>query len=121
MRALLIPVALTSCAAMAAPTVDLDRPGALEQIQQQDPALYERVMGVLKAAEVEPCVHLPKIIQAQYRGELASCAAYQILTSFPPKIRVSFVLDKTVYVSNVQQPKLVGSLEPAVEQGKPAK
>ena len=127
MRALLVPIALVSFAAAAAgqvpagtPEVNLDAPGALDRIEKQDPALYKRLVGVIAAAEVQPCEHLPKIIETQYRGELSSCAAYNILTSFPPKIHMSFVLDGTLYVSNVRQPNLVGRITPAIEQAKPA-
>jgi hypothetical protein len=141
MRALLIPAVFLSAAAFADPAVmrpdgavkpgvavapfgtrevDLDRPGALDRIEAQDPALYKRLIGVIKAAEMQPCEHLPKLIEAQFRATLSTCNAYSILTSFPPKIRMSFLVDGTLYVSNVQQPGLVGKIVPAAGEARPA-
>jgi hypothetical protein len=102
------------------PEVNLDRPGALERIARQDPALYKRLVGVIQAAEMQPCEHLPKVIEAQFKASVASCEGYNILTSFPPKIHMSFLVDGTLYVSNVQQPRLAGKLVPAAERAKPA-
>ena len=57
MRAIAIFAVAVSFAAIAGPapkSVDLNRPGVLEAIEQQDKPLYERIHGVLKAAEIEP-------------------------------------------------------------------
>jgi len=95
-------------------SVDLDRPGALAAIERQDKPLYERIQGVLKAAEVEPCDTLPKLVQAQFRAGVETCNGYEILTSYPAKIRVTFRIDDTLYASNVIQPKIIATARPAV-------
>jgi len=116
MRALAICALAISLAAAAAPptkSVDLDRPGVLEAIRQGDKPLYDRIHGVLKAAEMEPCDSLPKRVLTQFRVGLETCSGHDILTSFPAKIRVTFRIDDTVYASNVIQPKITGEAHPA--------
>jgi hypothetical protein len=118
MRAILLCAAVLSLSATAGPpakTVDLDRAGALDSIERQDKPLYERIVGVLRAAEMEPCDTLPKIVQAQFRGSLESCNGYTIFTSYPAKIRVAFRIDETLYTSFVIQPKITAQSRPALE------
>jgi len=95
--------------------VDLDSPGVLERIEKEDPQRYERIRGVIKAAEMQPCETLPKILRTQFRAELGICAGYGILTSYPAKIHVTFSLEDTLYVINVAQPKIRGKAWPAGE------
>ena len=118
MRAIAISAIAVSLAATAGPpskTVDLNRPGVLEAIEQQDRPLYERIHGVLKAAEIEPCETLPKLMQALHVG-METCNGHDILTSYPAKIRVSFRIDDTLYSSNVIQPRITAKARPAVER-----
>ena len=118
MRAIAILAVAVSLASSAAPptkAVDLNRPGVLEGIEKQDKPLYERIHGVLKAAEMEPCDTLPKVVQTQFRANLETCRGHDILTSYPAKIRVSFRIDDTLYSSNVIQPKIKGTAMPAVD------
>jgi hypothetical protein len=115
MRAIAISAIAISFAAAAGPpvkTVDLNRPGVLEAIEQRDKPLYERIHGVLKAAEIEPCESLPKLVQALHVG-METCNGHDILTSYPAKIRVSFRIDDTLYSGNVIQPKITGEAHPA--------
>jgi len=125
MRAIAICAVAVSFSAAAggwwpANSVDLDRPGVLEAIEHKDKALYERIHGVLKAAEAEPCDTLPRIVETQFRAGLETCNGHLILTSYPAKIRVSFRIDDTLYSSNVIQPKIVGKALPAVDVAAPA-
>jgi hypothetical protein len=92
--------------------VDLDRPGALEAIERGNPALYERIRGVLDAAQAKPCETLPQMLKTQFQATLGMCSNYAILTSFPPKRRISFVIDDTGYSSNVVQLHLDGKIRP---------
>ena len=118
MRAIAIFAVAFSFAAVAGPpvkSVDLNRPGVLEAIEKRDKPLYERIHGVLKAAEMEPCDTLPKIVQTQFLANMETCRGHDILTSYPAKIRVSFRIDDTLYSSNVIQPKIKGTAMPAVD------
>jgi hypothetical protein len=118
MRAIATCVLAVSFAAAAGPparSVDLDRPGALDAIERQDKSLYQRIQGVLKAAEIEPCDTLPKLVQTRFRAGVEVCDGHAILTSFPAKIRVAFRIDETLYASNVVQPRITASAHPAVD------
>jgi len=117
MRAIAVIAVTVSLAALAGPptrSIDLNRPGVLEGIERSDKGLYERIYGVLKAAEIEPCETLPKLVQALHVG-METCNGHDILTSYPAKIRVSFRIDDTVYSSNVIQPKITAQARPAVD------
>ena len=112
---LAVTVSLTAVAGTPVKTVDLNRPGVLEAIEKQDKPLYDRIHGVLKAAEMEPCETLPKVVQTQFRVGMETCNGHDILTSYPAKIRVAFRIDDTLYTSNVIQPKIKGTAIPAVD------
>ena len=117
MRAIAVTALALSFTALAGPatkSVDLNRPGVLEAIEKSDKGLYDRIHGVLKAAEIEPCESLPKLVQALHVG-METCNGHDILTSYPAKIRVSFRIDDTVYSSNVIQPKITAQARPAVD------
>jgi hypothetical protein len=88
-------------------TVYLDDAKVYEAIRAQDPARYEKILGILRVAQVEPCQTLPQILRTQYRVN-ASCHAYQVYTSFPAKTLLNFTVEDTDYVAFVVQPKLSG-------------
>ena len=88
-------------------TVYLDDSKVYEAIRARDPARYEKILGVLRVAEAEPCETVPKILKTQYDVN-ASCRAYQVYTSFPAKTLLNFTVEDTNYVAFVVQPKLSG-------------
>jgi hypothetical protein len=79
--------------------VYLDRPGALEALAVENPAHYRQAVEVLRVAETLPCKPMPKLSAAKFRA--ADCQATLLMTSFPPKRRVSFTLDDTDYIAVV--------------------
>jgi hypothetical protein len=88
-------------------TVYLDDSKVYDAIREKDPARYEKIIGVLRVAQAEPCETLPKILKTQYEVN-ASCAAYQVYTSYPAKTLLNFTVEDTNYVAFVVQPKLSG-------------
>ncbi|HEX4782292.1 MAG TPA: hypothetical protein VH301_16145 [Usitatibacter sp.] len=118
MRAIALPILAVAALlpAHAGPWVshgvDLDRPGVLAAIEHSNPQLYLRIRGVLDAAQAKPCETLPQILKAQFEASLGTCSSYSILTSFPPKRRITFVIDDTGYSSNVVQVHLDGKIQP---------
>lgn len=88
-------------------TVYLDDSRVYEAIRARDPARYEKILGVLRVAQAEPCERVPQILKTQYNLN-ASCHAYQVYTSFPAKTLLSFTVEDTDYVAFVVQPKLSG-------------
>ena len=88
-------------------TVYLDDSKVYEAIREKDPARYEKIVGVLRVAQAEPCETLPKILKTQYEVS-ASCQAYQVYTSYPAKTLLNFTVEDTNYVAFVVQPRLSG-------------
>ena len=77
--------------------VDLDKPGALEALQQLNPTHYEKIWQIVTGILQQPDAAVPGWMRANFdaRGVLYS----QIeMTSYPPKRRLSFALDDTRYV-----------------------
>jgi hypothetical protein len=102
MRTLLLLVALGAGAAVAAgPTkrVDLDQPGRLDSLAVENPAHHRKALEYIRAAEKLPCTWAPKTQEAHY--DPSKCSGALLLTSFPPKRRLAFVLDDTRYVAVV--------------------
>ena len=105
MRSLLLaPLALATLLVplAAAAVVDLNRPGALDAIRDQDPRQHERIEGILRAAERLPC-HTPafeRAMKASHEAEAARCSVL-LKTSYPAKRHLSFTLDRVQYVATV--------------------
>jgi hypothetical protein len=77
--------------------VDLDKPGALEALQQSNPAHYEKVRQIVAGIARQPDVKVPGWMLATFNAREVSYASIE-MTSFPPKRRLSFALDNTRYV-----------------------
>jgi hypothetical protein len=94
---------LTAGLAAAAPsvTVQLDRPGVLDSIRAERPDHYYRIAGILRIADTMPC-HTPQFGHraVEYEARDARCGL-ALLTSYPAKRRLSFVLDEVAYVTTV--------------------
>ena len=94
---------LAAGVASAAPSlpVQLDRPGVLDTIRAERPDHYYRIAGILRIADTMPC-HTPQFGQraVEYDAREARCGLH-LLTSYPAKRRLSFVLDEVPYVATV--------------------
>lgn len=82
-------------------SVDLGRPGALEALQRDNPTQYRRVTDVLRAAAHPPCrsEELERM-RASLEVRDLHCS-FQLLTSFPPKRQLSFVVGDVRYHATV--------------------
>ena len=76
--------------------IDLDAPGALEALQKSRPAHFEKVEKILEGVSRQPDRDVPRWMRVSF-GARAVSYSPTILTSFPPKQRLSFVLDDTLY------------------------
>ena len=129
MRYILLGIAFAACATLATADpvhvarititvkhhIALDREGVLESIQRDDPARYQKISQAIEAAQVTSCETLPQVLKTLDVLD-TSCSSFTLLTSFPPKSRVSFLIDDTEYSLNVVQNKLApAKLLPAVE------
>ncbi len=89
--------------------VDLDDEAKLESIRRDDPARYGRIAEAIEAAQVTSCDELPHMLKTRLNIFDTHCSPYTLLTSFPPKSRVTFQIDDTEYSLNVVQNKLAPS------------
>ena len=89
--------------AAAAPSlpIQLDRPGVLDSLRAERPDHYYRIAGILRIADTMPC-HTPQFGHraVEYDAKDARCGL-ALLTSYPAKRRLSFVLDEVAYVATV--------------------
>ena len=92
-------------------SVDLDAPGALEVLQQTNPAHYATVRTILAEVFLRPDAEVPRWLQASFN---ARGVFYQpiVLTSDPPKRRLSFTLDDTRYVVVITLTNVTGPVVP---------
>jgi hypothetical protein len=88
--------------------MNLDRPGALEAIEQSNPAHYAKILVIMRVSQMEPCEHVPTILKTKegVGVEDVRCDSFLLLTSYPPKRHMTFVLDDVRYTSNVVQVRL---------------
>ena len=103
----------TIASAQSAPqgTVDLDAPGALGALQQSNPAHYLKVRTILTDVLLRQDAEVPRWLQASFNARDIS---YQpiVLTSHPPKRRLSFALDDTRYVALITLTNVKGTVVP---------
>ena len=92
----------------AARQVDLDTPGALERVQQDNPTHYRAISEILREAPYRRPQTLSGWIRTAFDARMAS--AMLIKTSYPPRARLEFVLDNTEYRTFVT----LRNVEPAV-------
>jgi hypothetical protein len=84
-----------------APKIDLDRPGALNQLKQQHPQRYQAVSGLLHAYERAPCQSGEiELLKTRFNVRDLECGM-MVFTSYPARRHVSFELDGTSYEATV--------------------
>src|SRR5258707_9785374 len=116
----LLPCAASAYAATPARTVvDLDRPGAMDALEQANPEHFRRVSGVIDLASEMPCFtpQFAKLSWAKFDAESAGCGV-MLLTSYPAKRQLSFAIEETLYRSTVSI-KSTERLVPLLEKANP--
>lgn len=94
----LVPIA--GAAEARAARVDLNRPGALKSLARENPAHYEKVSRILDHVVSMPVETVPGWIRTNFEGRNV-LYTHLVLTSYPPKRTLSFMLDDTLYVARV--------------------
>jgi hypothetical protein len=85
-----------------APRVDLDRPGVLDELEQQHPQRYQAVSALLRASEHAPCQTKElEVLKTRFNVRDLECGM-MLSTSYPAKRHVSFELDGTQYEATVE-------------------
>src|SRR5260221_11212462 len=69
--------------------IDLGRPGAMEALAEENPAHYALVVEALDAARYIGCDGTARMFKARGEGGSVACTDAMLMTSYPPKKRVS--------------------------------
>jgi hypothetical protein len=77
-------------------TINLNNPGAFEALQRSNPTHYEKVRKILDGILQQPEATVPRWIQTNFDARNVSYLPI-LMTSDPPKRRLSFGLDETRY------------------------
>jgi hypothetical protein len=91
--------------------IDLDMPGAMERPAQRNPTHYVVIQRIQAEAGARRDTQVPGWLRASFNAQGAS---YQpiVLTSHPPKRRLSFTLDDTRYVTLITLTNAPGTVVP---------
>ncbi|MFC5460865.1 hypothetical protein [Massilia niabensis] len=94
--------------------VNLDMPGALERVRQDNPAHFAAITQILREAPVQRPQALAGWVRTAFDAKMAS--AMLIKTSYPPQARLEFTLDDTGYRAMVTLRNTEPSISPATRQ-----
>jgi len=95
----------------SARTINLNKPGALETLQQSNPTHYDKVRKILDGILQQPDADVPRWIQTSFDARNVSYAPF-LLTTRPPKRRLSFALDETRYEAVLTVTKVRAEIVP---------
>jgi hypothetical protein len=107
------PIETIAGALPASRTVYLDDAAALAELKATNPDHYARARGIMDAANHLCRPGPPNVHFARYQARDIACARYQVFTSLPPKRRLSFKLDDTLYIAMVVLTDHPAHVEPA--------
>ena len=104
------PVVATSGTSLGR-TIDLNETGVLEALARSNPAHYEKVRQILDGILQQRDANVPRWIQTSFDGRDVTYAPI-VLTSHPPKRRLSFALDATRYEAIIALTNVRGEIVP---------
>jgi hypothetical protein len=91
-------LATANAAESTSQPVDLNQPGALERLQAERPEHFRAIAEVLRVVERVPCQN-EEVTSLEARFDIRDMACnFTMMTSAPPKRRLSFALEGTNYV-----------------------
>jgi hypothetical protein len=93
-------------------TVDLDAPGAMERVRAANPAHFDRIVRIIDGVTQQPDSAVPRWLRVNFG---ARDVGYRpiVMTSHPPKRRLSFALDDTRYETVIVLTNTTGAVIPA--------
>ena len=94
---LVFPVA----AAALPPSVDLDRPGAIEALARHNPAHHAKIERIVADVQRKPPEAVARWMKAEFGAEQVSFPPL-LMTSDPARRSLSFTLDDTRYELTLQ-------------------
>lgn len=102
-------------AADPVPPIDLNRPGAIEELERSAPDRHRRIAQIIRTAERVPCrSERLKALEVELDVSDLDCSFF-LKTSLPPKRRVAFSVDGLRYVVVVTLRDFEGRITPAEE------
>ena len=102
---LLWPAVVVTGQATPRHSVNLNRPGVLEALVESNSTHYEKVRQILEGILKQPYAAVPDWIQTNFDARNVDYAPI-LMTSDPPKRRLSFTLDETHYEAVVTLTKV---------------
>ena len=84
----------------------------LEALQHSNPVHYEKVRKILDGVLQQRDAQVPRWIQVNFDGRDVAYGPI-VLTSHPPKRRLSFALDTTRYEATIVLTNVTGQIVPA--------
>ena len=93
---------ISSFALAHGPSINLDQPGVLNELQQQHPQRYQAVTALLRASMHAPCPGSDlQVLKTRFNVKDFECEMV-LSTSYPAKRHVSFELDGVNYEATVE-------------------
>lgn len=94
-------------------TINVSDAAAMDALERDRPEQYAKVIEILRIAGDVQCETLPQMLKTQFDVKAARCSSALILTSYPAKRQVWFLLDDTAYAGNVVLYGVRAKLSPA--------
>src|SRR5882724_1152356 len=77
-------------------TVDLDAPGAMERVRAANPSHFDKIVKIIEGVARQPDSAVPRWMRVNFDAQDVNYRPI-VMTSYPPKRRLSFALDDTRY------------------------
>jgi hypothetical protein len=77
-------------------SVDLDAPGAIDRVRATNPAHFDKIVKIIEGVTEQPDSAVPRWLRVSFDARDVGYAPV-VMTSHPPKRRLSFALDNTRY------------------------
>jgi hypothetical protein len=91
--------------------IDLDRPGALAQLEHANPAHYAKIEKILAEAPHRPLESVREWIRTAFDAKDVDTSNF-LRTSYPPLARITFTLDAQQYTKVIRL-DVSGAVAPA--------
>jgi hypothetical protein len=101
MRCILASMLLASSFTASAAFVDLDKPGVLDRIEQENPEHHALIVAALEKARTLDCDGAARLFRARGERGHFTCPGAMVMLSYPPKKRFTLTLGDVTYASNV--------------------
>ena len=93
-------------------TVDLDAPGAMERVSAANPAHFDKIVKIIEGVTQQPDSAVPRWLRVNFDARDVGYTPV-VMTSRPPKRRLSFALDDVRYDVVVVLTRWGGAVTPA--------